>query len=90
MAFDSILVTTGLESSARSAAKTEFIHIKNENSSLTCKDLKQYPLKIYGAVGFNMGSFPVICGGFDGSTTVGQCLRLKSGKWEPFANLTQG
>ena len=81
-----ILVSTGDPRSF--ATKTEIINI--DNSGLTCKDLEEYPLQTYGAVGFNMGSFPVICGGFDGSTTVGQCLRLKSGKWEPFANLTQG
>ena len=85
MAFDSILVSTGYPLS--SATKTEIIN--TDNSGLTCKDLEDYPLQIYGAVGFNMGSLPVICGGYDGSYS-NQCHRMESGKWQPFANLAQG
>jgi hypothetical protein len=81
-----ILVSTGYPFS--SATKTEIIN--TDNSGLTCKDLEDYPLQIYGAVGFNMGSLPVICGGYDGSTTLNQCHRMESGKWQPFANLAQG
>ena len=73
--------------SARSQ-KTEIIN--TDNSGLTCKDLEEYPLQIFGAVGFNMGSLPIICGGYDGSTYSNQCHRMESGKWKPFANLAQG
>ena len=85
-----ILVSTGYPLS--SATKTEIIN--TDNSGLTCKDLEEYPLQIQGAVGFNMGSLPVICGGYElyesGPTYPNQCHRLETGKWQPFANLTQG
>ena len=81
-----ILVSTGNPLSF--ATKTEIINPDNE--SLTCQDLEDYPLGIEGAVGSNIGSFPVICGGWDGSGSVKQCHRLESGRWQHFANLTQG
>ena len=82
MAFDSILVSTGYPLS--SATKTEIIN--TDNSGLTCKDLEEYPLQIQGAVGGNMGSVPVICGGSNVSTIFNQCYRLNG---KPF-NLVQG
>ena len=78
-----ILVSTGSP-----ATKTEIIN--TDNSGLTCKDLEEFPLQISGAVGFNMGSLPVICGGYDGSAYLNQCYRMESGIWKPFANLAQG
>ena len=84
VAFDSILVSTG-----RPTATTEIINLDQEG--VTCQDLEEYPWKIYGALGFNMGSLPVICGGREESgPIVNQCLRLESGRWQPFVNLTQG
>ena len=83
-----ILVSTGypLDSATKT---TEIINIDDDSS--TCKDLGEYPLKIQGAVGFNMGSMPVICGGrLDGLTYSNQCHRMESGIWKPFANLAQG
>ena len=81
-----ILVSTG--SPRSSATKTEIINLENEN--LTCQDLEDFPLAIEGAVGSNIGSFPVICGGWKDSGSVKQCYRLESGKWQHIANLTQG
>ena len=81
-----ILVSTGRPRS--SATKTEIINLDNE--SLTCQDLEDFPLAIQGAVGSNTGSFPVICGGWDGSESVKQCHRLESVRWQHIANLTQG
>ena len=86
MAFDSILVSTGYPLS--SATKTEIIN--TDNSGLTCKDLEEYPLQIIGAVGFNLASLPVICGGWMDGTYLNQCHRMESGEWKHFANLTQG
>ena len=87
MVFDSILVSTGRPTN--SSTKTEIINLGQEG--VTCKDLEEYPWQIYGALGFNMGSLPVICGGRDESgPIVNQCHRLESGKWQPFATLTQG
>ena len=89
MAFDSILVSTGYSlSSGPSATKTEIIN--TDNSGLTCKDLEEYPLQTQLAVGFNMGSLPVICGGDDGSAYLNQWYRMESGIWKPFVNLAQG
>ena len=82
-----ILVSTGYPLS--SATKTTEI-INTDNSGLTCKDLEEYPLQVKGAVGFNIASLPVICGGRDQSNTyLTQCYRMESGKWNPFVNLTQ-
>ena len=78
-----ILVSTGRPRS--SATKTEIINLDNE--SLTCQDLEDFPLAIQGAVGSNTGSFPVICGGWDGSESVKQCHRLESGRWQHFATM---
>ena len=84
-----ILVSTGSPTQSVSSTKTEIINI--DNNGLTCKDLEEYPLQIDGAVGFNMGSLPVICGGIvnAGIIPVIQCYRMESGKWQPFVNLTQ-
>ena len=85
-----ILVSTGYPPS--SASKTEIIN--TDNSGLTCKDLEDYLSEVYGAVGFNMGSLPVICGGYYqgyyGSWHINQCLKMVSGKWQLFAYLAQG
>ena len=81
-----IFVSTGYPRSP--ATKTEIIN--TDNSGLTCKDLEDYLSEVYGAVGFNMDSLPVICAGYDGSTYLNQCHRMESGKWQPFANLAQG
>ena len=82
-----ILVSTGSLLNWDVIKTTEIINI--ENSSATCQNLEEYPLPIGRAVGFNMGSLPVICGGYDGSYS-NQCHRMESGKWQPFANLAQG
>ena len=84
-----ILVVKG-KGNYQSANTTEIIN--TDNSGLTCKDLEEYPLGTVDPVGFNMGSLPVICGGYDYSTytITKQCHRMESGKWQPFANLTQG
>ena len=81
-----ILVSTGMPYS--SATKTEIIN--TDDSGLTCKDLEEYPLQVYGAVGSNMASLPVICGGYGDSTYPTQCYQMESGKWNLFANLAQG
>ena len=66
------------------ATKTEIINI--ENSNVTCQDLEDFPLQTQGAVGSNIGSSPVICGGSNKNA----CYRLESGKWHHFAYLLQG
>ena len=88
-----ILVSTGLQKfklngnyqwNEEPATKTEIINI--ENSNVTCQDLEDFPLQTLGAVGSNIGSSPVICGGNNKNA----CYRLESGKWHHFAYLLQG
>ena len=81
-----ILVSTGSPASS-ATKKTEIIN--TDNSGLSCKDLEEYPIQVSGAVGSNLGSMPIICGGASNWTSVNQCHRLESGKWQNFANLTQ-
>ena len=51
-------------------------------------------LDTYGAVGSNIGSFAVICGGmeWDGlvhlSSSLNQCHKLVAGEWHQFSNMT--
>ena len=81
-----ILVSTGYPGS--SAKKTEVINLLDDFSK--CQDVGDFPLTIGEAVGSYLGSFPVICGGYDGSDdSLNQCHQLKSGVWQPFATLGQ-
>ena len=81
-----ILVSTGQPYS--SSQKTEIINLEDEFSK--CQDVEDFPLEIDLAVGSNLGSFPVVCGGagYDGSS-LNQCHRLEFGIWQPFATLDQ-
>ena len=94
MALDSILVSTG--GPINFSTKTEIINFDHQEG-VTCKDLEEYPLPVFGAVGFNMGYLPVICGGQMrrwregvGSTSLNECHQMKSEKWQHFAYLAQG
>ena len=88
VAFGSILVSTGSPYSSATNT-TEIVNI--DNDGLTCKDLEEYPLQIQRAVGFSMGSMPVICGGHHISGYIcHHCYRLESRKWKPFNSLLQG
>ena len=85
-----ILVSTGYQNYGGTgwnfdpATKTEIINI--ENSNVTCQDLEDFPVQTHGAVGSNIGSSPVICGGGNKNA----CYRLESGKWHHFVYLLQG
>ena len=84
-----ILVSTGYVKN-HSTNITEIINLDNEN--LTCQDVEDYPLATSSAVGSNMGSFPVICGGTDyyvSGSSVNKCHRLVAGRWQQFANMTK-
>ena len=52
------MVTSGCPSS--SARKTEIVDVAN---GLTCSDMADFPVELYGAVGANLGGTPVVCGG---------------------------
>ena len=61
------------------------------------KSVKVFPFSFWkiiiyifgGAIGFKIGSFPVICGGQDESfSSVDQRYKLVAGKWKLFATMT--
>ena len=87
-AVSKILVSTGSPWSSRKTS--EIINLDNE--ILICQDVEDYPFLNYpisNAIGTNMDSFPVICGGLDGITSVNQCHRLIAGRWQQLANMTK-
>ena len=57
------MVTSGCPSS--SARKTEIVDVAN---GLTCSDMADFPVELYGAVGANLGGTPVVCGGSSSKT----------------------
>ena len=85
-----ILVTAG--SNSLSSTKTEIVNLENE--VLTCQDLGNYPLAIYGGFGSNIGSSVVICGGhfWNESATSwsdsNRCYKLVAGEWQQFTTMT--
>ena len=79
-----ILVSTG--DPRDPSVRTEIINL--ENNEVNCPDLGDYPLDIHYAVGSYIGSYPVICGGGDGSASFNQCYRLVAGVWQEFATMT--
>ena len=84
-----ILVSTGNPTN-HATNITEIINLDNED--LTCQDVEDYPFVTSYAVGSNMGSFPVICGGTDyyvSGSSVNKCHRLIAGRWQQFANMTK-
>jgi len=82
-----VLVSTG---NPRTDGRTQTTKVINLEDNSMCQDVGDFPLEVSYAVGSYLGSFPVICGGEDGSyTSLYQCHQLKSGVWQPFATLVQ-
>ena len=81
------MISTGHLFGNSATTKTEVINIGNE--TLTCQDLENYPLEIRSGVGSNIGSFPVICGGYgyESESSLNQCYRLMAGEWQQFATM---
>ena len=73
---------------------TEIIDLADEEVS--CSNLEDFPVEIFGAVGANLGSVSIICGGGsdDGSSmhnALKQCYKLlKNGGWEEFTTMISG
>jgi len=80
-----ILVSTGYPSNSATQT-TEVINLEDNSK---CQGVEDFPLAIESAVGSYLGSFPVICGGTNESSSLNQCHQLESGKWQPFATLGQ-
>ena len=58
-----VMITNGWPTS--SARKTEIVDVAN---GLTCSDMADFPVELYGAVGANLGGTPVVCGGSSAKT----------------------
>ena len=86
-----MLITTG--ESSNDGRNTEIIDV--EDSSFSCPQIKQFPVKLYGAIGGLMtGQVPFICGGGayinNAWTPSKDCYQLnKAGSWakDPKASL---
>ena len=76
------MITTG--SPSFSATKTEVVDVVNGE---TCADLADFPLPNYNAVGANLDGTPVICGGYDFSTTYQTCYKLTISGWQQFTSM---
>ena len=69
---------------------TEIIDLADEEVS--CSNLEDFPVEIFGAVGANLGSVSIICGGgSDDAFALKQCYKLlKNGGWEEFTTMISG
>ena len=69
---------------------TEVINLVDEDR--TCQDLEDFPIFLLHAVGANLGSSPVICGGQESieysqssvDNEIDTCFKLINGQWKPF------
>ena len=73
------------------ATKTEVIGL--EDSNVICEDLEDFPLEVFGAVGANLASTPIICGGeiYNGSSkdSSDKCFKYMKGGWQQFATMIE-
>ena len=73
------------------AIKTEVIDL--EDSNVICEDLENFPMEISDAVGANLASTPIICGGYfsNGSAvhTSDKCFKYMEGGWQHFATIIE-
>jgi hypothetical protein len=76
------MVATGYSTSSGIISNVEVIDL--EISSSSCKNLKDYPLKITeGGIGLLLDDSPLICGGFDSltSSNTNNCFNLQNNEW---------
>ena len=82
------MISTGFPTN--SGTKTEVIDL--EDSNIICEDLEDFPIEIDGAVGANLASTPIICGGVfnDGSLhSSDKCFEYIEGGWHHFATMIE-
>ena len=83
------MITTGVPTSNANLRKTEIVDVAN---GLTCSDMADFPIQLHGAVGANLDGTPVVCGGYDSSSSFGysdKCFRFTNGVWEEFASMKE-
>ena len=82
------MISTGFPTN--SGTKTEVIDL--EDSNVICEDLEDFPIEISGAVGANLASTPIICGGIfiNGSFhSSDKCFKYMEGGWQHFATMIE-
>jgi hypothetical protein len=79
------MITTGYPRSS-ATRKTEIIDIA---SGVTCSDLEDFPVEIYGGVGGNLQGTQVVCGGVLGFSTYSEkCYKFTTtGGWQEFVSM---
>ena len=66
--------------------------IDSEDSNIICEDLEDFPMEIEGAVGANLASTPIICGGLFHSGSLqssDKCFKYMEGGWQHFATMIE-
>merc|ERR1712004_423585 len=74
-----ILVVTGSVGNGDSTKKTEVWPKPESQCALT-----DFPLEVYGAVGFWTAQGPMVCGGYGGGN---KCILYKNNQWMPSTNM---
>ena len=72
------------------STKTEVIDV--EDSNVKCEDLDDFPMTLESAVGANLASMPIICGGkFKNGSYLSyssdKCFKYMEGGWQHFATM---
>ena len=78
-----VMISTGRKA-------TEVIDL--EDSNVMCEDLEDFPISIDNAVGGNLASTPIICGGYfyNGSDhSSDKCFKYTEGGWQHFATMIE-
>ena len=84
-----VMISTG---HPRNSATQTTVVIDLEDSNVLCEYLDDFPIEIYVAVGANLASTPIICGGFfyNGiGHSSDKCFKYKKGGWQHFATLIE-
>ena len=80
-----ILISTGWD--AENYIKNTEV-IDSENSNVICEDLEDFSMEIDNAVGANLASMPIICGGaLENGTSSNKCFIYTKGGWQHFVTM---
>ena len=83
-----IMIATGIHSHKKT---TEVIDL--EDSNVVCEDLEDFPMETQAAVGANLVSTPIICGGYFGGPgsvhSSDKCFKYTEEGWQHFATMIE-
>jgi len=76
-----VLIATGYPYS--NGYKTEVLDLSENPSAIpsSCSGMEDFPVRISSAVGGNVNSVPLICGGLNGYKTTNDCYKLEGKTW---------